>query len=187
MFITNKGKLKNGYEWIHWFHPNDYVMFQEILNKFRGVRKHSHFLMNRNLRKRSINTKLFIHSAKIHKNLLKLLYPSYGLWIIRKDESRGIKELLENAWLKRSRDKKKIVSPRFAATENGVQTVKTAIEIESDLITDCKNKLKVDNFSMPDPFKILHGWMEEGEGMAFWPMLSYPDIFNFLMFYRSEL
>ena len=29
--------------------------------------------------------------------------------------------------------------------------------------------------------------MEEDEGMVSWPMLSYPDIFNFLMFYRSEL
>ena len=34
---------------------------------------------------------------------------------------------------------------------------------------------------------IHHGWMGEDEGMAFWPMLSYPDIFNFLMFYPSEL
>ena len=29
--------------------------------------------------------------------------------------------------------------------------------------------------------------MEEDEGRAFWPMLSYSDIFNFLMFYPSEL
>ena len=29
--------------------------------------------------------------------------------------------------------------------------------------------------------------MEEDEGMEFRPMLSYPDIFNFLMFYPSEL
>ena len=29
--------------------------------------------------------------------------------------------------------------------------------------------------------------MKEDEGMAFWPMLSYPDIFNFLMFFPSEL
>ena len=28
--------------------------------------------------------------------------------------------------------------------------------------------------------------MEKDEGMAFWLMLSYPDIFNFLMFYSSE-
>ena len=29
--------------------------------------------------------------------------------------------------------------------------------------------------------------MEEDEGMEFWPMLSYPDIFDFLLFYSSEL
>ena len=29
--------------------------------------------------------------------------------------------------------------------------------------------------------------MEEDEGMEFWPMLSYPVIFNFLIFYPSEL
>ena len=29
--------------------------------------------------------------------------------------------------------------------------------------------------------------MEEDEGMTFWPMLSQPDIFKFLMFYTSEL
>ena len=50
-----------------------------------------------------------------------------------------------------------------------------------------KNKLAIDDFPIPDPFKLPHGWMEEDEGMAFWPVLSYPDIFNFLMFYPSEL
>ena len=34
---------------------------------------------------------------------------------------------------------------------------------------------------------IPNGWMEEDEGMAFWLMLSYPDLFNFLMFCPSEL
>ena len=59
--------------------------------------------------------------------------------------------------------------------------------IESDLISDYKNKLKIDNFPIQDSFKIPHGWMEEDEGMASWPMLSYPDTFNFLMFCPSEL
>ena len=95
---------------IHWFTANDYVMFQEIWNEFRGVKKHSHFLMNYNLRKRSTNNKLFIHSVKIHKDFFKLIYQSYALWIIRKDESRGIKELLKNTWLKNNRDKKKLVA-----------------------------------------------------------------------------
>ena len=29
--------------------------------------------------------------------------------------------------------------------------------------------------------------MEDDEGMASWPILSYPDIFDFLMLYPSEL
>ena len=82
---------------------------------------------------------------------------------------------------------KVLVARVFAASENGVQPVKTTVEIESDLITDYKNKLKTDDFPISDPFKISRGWMEEDEGMALWPMLSYPDMFNFLLFFPSEL
>ena len=126
-------------------------------NEFRGIKKHSDFLMNHNLRKRSINNKLFIHSVKIHKDFFKLIYHNYGLWIIRKDESRGFKELLKILGLKVTGTKKKLVARVFAATENGGQPVKTAVEIESDLITDYKNKLKINDFPIPDPFKIPHG------------------------------
>ena len=80
-----------------------------------------------------------------------------------------------------------MVARVFAASENGVQPVETAVEINSDLITDYKSKLKIDDFPIRDPFKILHGWIEEDEGTTFWPMLSCPDIFNFLIFYLSEL
>ena len=83
--------------------------------------------------------------------------------------------------------KKELVAQVFAASNDGVQPIKTAVEIESDLTTDYKNKLKINDFPIPDPFKMPHGWMEEGEGMAFWPMLQYPDIFNLLRFYPSEL
>lgn len=68
-----------------------------------------------------------------------------------------------------------------------MQAAKTAVEIKSDLITEYKNKLKINYFPIPDPFKIPHGWIEEDEGIAFWPILSYPDLFNFMMFYSSEL
>ena len=76
--------------------------------------------------------------------------------------------------------KRELVAQVFAASENRVQTVKTVVDMESDLITKY-------NFPIPDRFKIPHGWMEEDERMVFWPMLSYSDLFNFLMFYRSEL
>ena len=51
----------------------------------------------------------------------------------------------------------------FATSELVVQL---AIEIEFDLITEYKNKLKIDDFSIRDPFKIAHGLMEEDEGMV---------------------
>ena len=95
--------------------------------------------MNHNLRKRSISNKFFIHSVKIPKDFFKLMYHSYGLWIIRKDESRRIKELLKITWLKSNRDKKKeLIARVFAASENGVQPVKAAVEIKSHFITDYK-------------------------------------------------
>ena len=123
--------------------------------------------MNHNLGKRSINNKLFVDSVKIHEDFFKLIYYINRLWIIRKDESRGIKELLKNTWLKSNRDKKELVAQVFAASENGVQPVKTVVEIESDLITHYKKKLKIDDFPIPDPLEIPNGWMEEDEGMAF--------------------
>ena len=94
---------------IHWFDANTCVMFQEIWNEFIGVKKHD-FLMKHNLGKRSINNKLFIHSVNVHKDFFRLLYHSYGLWIILKNESRGMKELYENTWLKSNRHKKRIGS-----------------------------------------------------------------------------
>ena len=39
----------------------------------------------------------------------------------------------------------------FGASEN-VQAAKTAVEIKSDLITEYKNKLKINYFPIPDPF-----------------------------------
>ena len=50
-----------------------------------------------------------------------------------------------------------------------------------------ENKLKIDDIPILDPSKIPHGWMEEDEGMTSWPVLSYPDIFNFLMIHPGEL
>ena len=78
-----------------------------------------------------------------------------------------------------------MVARVFAASENGVQTVKTAVEIELDLTINYK--LKNNDFAIPEPFKIPRVRMEEDEGIAFWPMLSYPDIFNFLIFYPRKL
>ena len=105
-------------------------------------------------------------------------------WNMKVEE---LKNYLKIRGLKVTETKKELVVRVFASSGNGVQPVKSVVEIEPDLVTDYKNKLEIDDFPIPDPFKLPHGWMEEDEGMAFWPVLSYPDIFNFLMFFPSEL
>ena len=99
--------------------------------------------------------------------------------LLEKMKVEVLMNYLEIRGLKVTGTKKELIARIFAVSKNGVQPVKTAVEIESDLITDYKNKLKIDDFPIPDPFMIPRGWMEEDEGIAFWPMLSYPDIFNF--------
>ena len=75
----------------------------------------------------------------------------------------------------------------FAARENGVKPIKTAVKAEADLKTEYLSILKIDDRNLPDPFKIPQGWMNKDEAMKFWPMLLYPDIFNYLLFFSSEL
>ena len=65
--------------------------------------------------------------------------------------------------------------------------VKTAVEVEKELKKEYEKTLRVDEGLIPSPFKIPHGCLEEEEGMAFWLMLFYPDIFTFLMFYSTQL
>ena len=70
----------------------------------------------------------------------------------------------------------------FSASESGVKPIITVAEVETDLKTQYLAKLNINDRNIPDPFKIPHGWMNEDEGMKFWPMLLYPDVFNYLMF-----
>ena len=100
--------------------------------------------------------------------------------LLEKMKAEELNNYLKILGLKVIGTKRELVAQVFAASENRVQTVKTMVDIESDLITEY-------NFPIPDPFKIPHGWVEVDERMAFWLMLSYSDLFNFSMFYRSEL
>ena len=73
-----------------------------------------------------ISNKLFIRSVKIYEDFFKLIYHRYGLWIIRKDESRGIKELLENTWLKSDKSKIRIGSPSICCQWKWISTCKNS-------------------------------------------------------------
>ena len=75
----------------------------------------------------------------------------------------------------------------YAAVENNVQPVPTAVKIEMNLASCYQEKLVIDGKTIPDPFKIPHGWLAEDEGIVFWPVVTALDIYAKLMFYPSEL
>ena len=42
-------------------------------------------------------------------------------------------------------------------------------------------KLELENCTLPDSFKLETGWMEEEDGIAYWPIIPVKCILNFLM------
>ena len=63
-----------------------------------------------------------------------------------------LKNYLKISGLKVTGTKKELVVRVFVTSENGVRPVKVVVETESALITDYKNKLKIEDFPIPDPF-----------------------------------
>ena len=53
--------------------------------------------------------------------------------------------------------KQELVSRVFTAIENGVEPVKSAVEIEKDLNSEYTTKLKLDDVTIPDPYSISEG------------------------------
>ena len=106
--------------------------------------------------------------------------------LISKVSLEELKNYLRIRGLKVNGRKNELVVRAFAASENCIKPIKTAVEVEADLKTEYLAKLKIDDRNIPDPFKIPRGWMKEDESMKFWPMLLYPDIFKYLMFFPSE-
>ena len=78
-----------------------------------------------------------------------------------------LKNYLRIHGLKVNWRKNELVATVFAASENGVKPIKTAVEVEADLKTEYLAKQKIDDRNIPDPFKIPHGCMNEDEGMKF--------------------
>ena len=62
--------------------------------------------------------------------------------LLEKMKAQELKNYLKIRSLKVTGTKKELVARVFAASENGVQLVKTAVEIESDLILITKTNLK---------------------------------------------
>eukprot|EP00112_Aurelia_sp_Birch-Aquarium-sp1_P017360 Seg4013.2 transcript_id=Seg4013.2/GoldUCD/mRNA.D3Y31 product="hypothetical protein" protein_id=Seg4013.2/GoldUCD/D3Y31 len=105
-----------------------------------------------------------------------------------------LKNFLRLRGLKVSGRKEELVATAFIAIENNVQIVQTAEEVDSVIGKQYLSKLNVALFDndmgteeIPDPFKLIDGWISEEEGVKLWPPTLYPDIFNFFAYHPSEL
>ena len=69
-----------------------------------------------------------------------------------------LKYYLEVHGLKSSGRKVELVARVFAASENNVPLVQSAVEIEQELQQEYSNKLIIDDFTVPDPLTLESGW-----------------------------
>ena len=67
-----------------------------------------------------------------------------------------LKNYLRIRGLKLNERNIELVARLFAASENNVKPIKTAVEVEADLKTEYLAKLKLDDRNIPDPFRISH-------------------------------
>ncbi len=98
-----------------------------------------------------------------------------------------LKKYLRLRGLRVSGRKAELVARVFAAYENNVRPIKTATEVETELHDEYHRKLVIEGKSMPDPHHLDDGWLSEDDGLVHWPLVTYPDIFNYLMFNPNDL
>lgn len=98
-----------------------------------------------------------------------------------------LKNFLRLRGLKVTGKKEELVARVFVAVENDVPLLKTAEEVEQEIAKEYETKLFVQGKRIPDPLRHSGLWLNEEEGVKYWPNTLYPDIFNFLAFHPSEL
>ena len=67
----------------------------------------------------------------------------------------------------------------FNAYEENVAVDTEQEHRERALLTEYKEKLKINDETLPDPVDLKSGWIGEESGMSFWPKLYFSDISRF--------
>ena len=57
--------------------------------------------------------------------------------------------------------------------------------MEAQRKEDYSKKFELEKCILTDPFKLETGWMEEEDGIAYWPIIPVTCILNFLMINRD--
>ena len=98
--------------------------------------------------------------------------------ILNKMKAEELKNYLRLRRVKVTRKKAVLVTRAFSASENNVALIKTAEEVQADLKEDYDDKLKLDEINIPDPIKLNNGWLDEDEGIAYWPVCQPFTLFS---------
>ena len=85
--------------------------------------------------------------------------------MLSKVSARELINYLQLCGLKVSGKKEELIARVFVAVDNNVQPIKITVEVDGDLALRYKNKLNVDGKNIPDPIKIMHGCIDEYEGV----------------------
>lgn len=96
-------------------------------------------------------------------------------------KNEELKTFLRLRGLRVSGSKPVLVARAFCAIENKIPIMKTAEEVEGEIEQEYSEKLKVEGITLPDPFTLKTGWMNEEEGIVFWPLVTTFYVINFLM------
>lgn len=104
-------------------------------------------------------------NPKQENRKLKYYNNDYGLI-----SEMGLKELKNYFWINAliiKGRKSELLARVFIAIEVNVNPIKTTVEVEADLKAEYLAKLKIDDWNIPNPFKIPFGWMNEDKGRKF--------------------
>ena len=98
-----------------------------------------------------------------------------------------LKDYLRLRGLKISGEKAELVARVFAASENNVKPIKSAAEVQVDLRNEYQAKLLLGDYLVPDPYHLKEGWLSEENGIVLWPVVTYPEIYNYFMFHPNRI
>ena len=96
-------------------------------------------------------------------------------------KAEELKNYIRLRGLKVARKKAVLVTRAFSVFGKNVAVIKNAEEVEAELKQENDDKLKLDKMNISDPFKLDNRWLDDEEGIGYWPIVSTCYIIQFLM------
>ena len=101
--------------------------------------------------------------------------------MFNKMKAEELKNYIRLRGLKVARKKAVLVTRAFSVFGKNVAVIKNAEEVEAELKQENDDKLKLNKMNISDPFKLDNRWLDDKEGIGYWPIVSTCYIIQFLM------